>query len=269
MKGESSTLQRMLSIQNTYALPYSVTGIPVFDLKLLGEIDVQEFSLPDNIRLGHLAERVVSQLIDLSSEYDLRYENIQLIEDKNTIGELDFIIQEKRTKQVIHLEMAYKFYLYDPKVLDSEIENWIGPNRNDSLHKKLEKLKQKQFPLLYHPIATEILQGIDVDQACQALCLLTSLYLPYDYKKTISAKYTKALKGYYLNLETLISLDNDSKSYFLPARKSWGIDPSSQKFWNSLNDVKLKIKEILRRKQSVLCWIKEGDTFKETFVVWW
>jgi hypothetical protein len=38
------------------------------------------------------------------------YENIQVIEDK-TIGEIDFIIEDKNTKQVIHMELAYKFYL--------------------------------------------------------------------------------------------------------------------------------------------------------------
>jgi hypothetical protein len=48
------------------------------------------------------------------------YENIQVIEDKKTIGEIDFIIEDKNTKQVIHMELAYKFYL-DPSISSEPI----------------------------------------------------------------------------------------------------------------------------------------------------
>jgi hypothetical protein len=64
------------------------------------------------------------------------YENIQVIEDKKTIGEIDFIIEDKNTKQVIHMELAYKFYLFDPSISSEPINNWIGPNRDDSLQEK-------------------------------------------------------------------------------------------------------------------------------------
>ena len=46
---------------------------------------------------------------------------------------------------MIHLEIVYKFYLYDNTIGTSEIDHWIGPNRNDSLREKLEKLKSKRF----------------------------------------------------------------------------------------------------------------------------
>jgi hypothetical protein len=53
-----------------------------------------EFQLPTNIRLGHLVEKIVAELI-ASTNYKVLYENIQVIEDKKTIGEIDFIIEEK------------------------------------------------------------------------------------------------------------------------------------------------------------------------------
>ena len=71
------------------------------------------------------------------------YENVQIIEDKKTIGEIDFIIENITTKQLIHMELAYKFYLFDPTISSETVNNWIGPNRNDSLKEKLEKLASK------------------------------------------------------------------------------------------------------------------------------
>ena len=55
---------------------------------------------------------------------------------------LSEIIEDINAKQVIHMELAYKFYLFDPNISSESINNWIGPNRNDSLNEKLEKLKR-------------------------------------------------------------------------------------------------------------------------------
>jgi hypothetical protein len=144
------TKSRIVSILKANSLDYSITGLHAFNLSELSLATDLEFQLPTNIRLGHLAERIVSELIKSSSNYKVLYENIQVIEDKNTIGEIDFIIEEILTKRVIHIELAYKFYLFDPSISSEPINNWIGPNRNDSLKEKLDKLKNKQFPLLYH-----------------------------------------------------------------------------------------------------------------------
>jgi len=62
------------------------------------------------------------------------------------VGELDCLIL--RDKKPIHLEVIYKFYLYDASVGDTEIAHFIGPNRKDSLIEKLTKLQEKQLPIL-------------------------------------------------------------------------------------------------------------------------
>ena len=145
-----NTKSRITSILKAMSLDYSVTGLEAFSLFELALVPDLDFQLPTNLRLGHLAEVVVSGLIKLSTNYNVIYENIQLLEDKKTIGEIDFIIVENNTNKLVHMELAYKFYLYDPEISSDPLNNWINPNRNDSLIEKLGKVKRKQFSLLYH-----------------------------------------------------------------------------------------------------------------------
>ncbi len=263
------TKSRISSILETSSLDSSVTGLPTLDLSQLDLIGNLEFSLPTNKRLGHLAEKIVGELIKASSNYKILYENIQIIEEKRTIGEIDFIIQEIKTKQIIHLELAYKFYLFDPNISSEPINNWIGPNRNDSLKEKLKKLKSKQFPLLYHECASSKFNDIKVDLVTQTLCLLVSLFIPYEYKESLPPIYTKAIKGYYLRLEQFKNHDHSTKTYFIPSKKEWGMDPCENEIWNDFNGVEACIVRSLQERKAPLCWQKQGDSYSTFFIVWW
>ncbi len=216
-----------------------------------------------------MAERIVGELIKSSSNYKVLFENVQLIQDKTTIGELDFIIEEKATKKVLHIELAYKFYLFDPSISANTINNWIGPNRNDSLVEKLGKLKRKQFPLLYHPKAQLAFNKIEIDNISQALCLLASLYTPYEYKESFNPSYAKAIKGYYFGFDTFKGLDNSSKSYHIPSKKEWGMAPSDNESWTNFISVEKAILASMQEKQAPLIWQKKGNEYEAFFVVWW
>lgn len=263
------TKSRIASIVKANSLDFSITGLQTFDLSALNLPNDLEFQLPTNVRLGHLIEKIVSALIKASTNYKLLYENVQIIEDKKTIGEIDFIIQNENTKQLIHLELAYKFYLFDPRISLEPINNWIGPNRNDSLKEKLEKLKTKQFPLLYYNCAKSMFNTIAIDEVSQSLCLLVSLFIPYEYKGSFSPIYEKAIKGYYLNWETFMSLDNLAKTYYIPPKKEWGMAPSENEIWTDFNSIENSITTSIREKQSPLCWQKHKNSYLAFFIVWW
>ena len=268
-----NTKARIESILNANLLDTSITGLPTFrlsELQLNGNQKSElDFPLPANRRLGHLAERVVSELIKRSSNYNVLYENIQLIEIKRTIGEIDFLIEDVSTKQVMHLELAYKFYLFDPEISTNTFNNWIGPNRNDSLREKLGKLKRKQLPLLYHECAAVKLSSISIEEATQAICLLVSLFIPYKYEQDLDPEYKNAIKGYYIDLEAFCSLDNSIKSYHLPQKTEWGMDPSNNETWSDFNGIEKSIGTSIKQRQSTLCWLREGDVYSEIFIVWW
>ncbi len=260
---------RIASILQANTLGTEITGFETFHLSQLNLTTVLDFELPTNLRLGHLVEKIVAELIKSSTNYKILFENIQIKEDKRTIGELDFIIENSITKQLIHLELAYKFYLFDPTISSAPINNWIGPNRNDSLKEKLDKLKRKQFPLLYHTCAKSTLNDIETDKVSQALCLLVSLFIPYKYNESFSPNYEKAIKGYYLDFETFKTLDHSANAYYIPSKKEWGINPSENEIWTDFMGVENYIRISMEEKQAPLCWQKHNDSYIAFFIVWW
>jgi len=260
---------RITSILNTPTLDSSITGFHTFDLSNLTlETDI-DFPIPSGLRLGHVAEKIVSTLIKSSSNYVVLYENIQLIEQKQTIGEIDFILSDQQTQQIIHLELAYKFYLYDPSISSEPLHNWIGPNRNDSLKEKLDKLRTKQFPLLYHYATQAKLEQVDPKDISQQLCLLASLFIPYNDKTSFPANYQKAIKGYYLTRKAFIEMDHSERFYYIPPKSAWGIDPSENTHWESFDEVYPQIRNHMAAKQAPLCWQKYRDSYAAIFIVWW
>ena len=266
-------MSRIASIQHATQLDTTVTGIPSFELSSLelpGNLDVE---LPNNLRLGHLAEKVFSTLVKASTNYQILAENIQIGEGSKTIGELDFILQKKDTREVTHVELAYKFYLFDPSLSDDPVHCWIGPNRNDSLIEKLSKLKGKQFPLLHDSAASSHIQNIlghvDMQHVSQALCLLASLYVPFGYEASFGESERKAIKGFYLGIEKAKSIDSPLKTYYLPTKKEWGMEPAEHSLWNTFEDIEPTITERLSERRAVMVWQKEQDAYSSFFVVWW
>ena len=137
------------------------------------------------------------------------------------------------------------------------------------MHEKLNKLQQKQFPLLYHEATKAQLASIEIEKVSQKLCVLANLFIPYQHKEKFSEVYQKAIKGYYVNFDTFKRLDNPAKAYYIPTKKEWGIDPSENEIWTGFKDATASIIENLSAKRSLLCWQKYNNSFETFFIVWW
>ena len=264
-----SNKKRIDSIQRSAVLDSRITRLPTFDLsELILEKDV-EVILPTNLRLGHLAERAVSGLIKASSNYEVVFENLQLVEDSRTIGEIDFILTHRISKKVIHVELAYKFYLYDPSLSSIELNNWIGPNRNDSLKEKLEKVRNRQFPLLFHEATRAQLGEIPPEDIEQQLCLMAHLFIPYEAKVELSEEYQEAVQGYYITARQFKDKKHLGRAYCLPRKTDWGMNPADNDDWRSMEEVAPHISKSLSERQSVLCWEEHQESYSAFFIVWW
>lgn len=260
---------RITSILKASSLESSITRWGSFDLSQLDLPSDTDFQLPTNLRLGHLAEKVVSRLIKLSSNYIILHENIQIIENGKTLGEIDFILQDLSSHQVIHMELAYKFYLLDPSISDHLINNWIGPNRKDSLIEKLDKLNRKQFPMLNQVISKSKFENLKIDETSQALCLLASLYVPYNSTIKLDPNYQKHIRGHYININSFIDSDKTNKAFYIPPKTDWGINPSENKNWSGFTSIEPIINKSMEEKHALLCWEKNEDVYSEFFIVWW
>jgi len=92
-------------------------------------------------------------------DLELLARNLQIFEDKRTLGAFDFLIR-LATGQVEHWEVAVKFYLLDGHV--DVFEHWMGPNRRDRLDIKVTRMAQHQLPLSSHPSAANALAKLNV-----------------------------------------------------------------------------------------------------------
>lgn len=219
--------------------------------------------LPENIRLGHVAE--IFYMNNLKSFKRILYSNIQLIDDSVTLGELDFILVVEH--QTWHIEAAYKFYLLDPTENGGEINQWIGPNRKDSLAQKIHRIKNHQFKIIEKNTSKTILKekySIDkIDK--QAVLFKAQLFVPYNYN---TEDKQVEVAGFYMNIEQLNLFEKDK--FFIPSKMDWFCIPHSDVQWKGHESILPKIKHELASNFSPMIWIKtkKGELHK-AFIVWW
>ena len=246
----------------------SVYGLNQFEYTSHSNTEITDIAnLP--YRLGKRVEHFVCYDLEQHSDINLLAHNLQIQHNKQTIGELDVLLKHKQ--QPVHLEIIYKFYVYDPTVGTSELEHWIGPNRKDSLVQKLEKLKNKQLPLLFRPDTASYLQdlGLDSGQIQQNVLFKAQLFVPRVLKNSHFEQVNNAcIAGVYIKKEVLPSFQYCQ--FYIPSKVNWlaGIQP--QITWLEYANFNTELQVFLDKNQSPLVWIKHpnGNT-ERVFVVWW
>ncbi|MDC1227265.1 DUF1853 family protein, partial [Algibacter sp.] len=89
--------------------------------KITSKFNKIKIVLDDKLRLGKYVEQFVSFELDQQNDISVLAENIQIQDGKITLGELDCLLL--KNNKPIHLEVIYKFYLYDASVGESEIDH--------------------------------------------------------------------------------------------------------------------------------------------------
>jgi len=158
-------------------------------------------------RLGHRFEALVAYWFTISPNYKVLTQNHQIIIDGETKGELDFVIQHNKTKKIIHLEVAVKFYLGSDTLSDPYC--WFGTNTKDQLGRKIDHLKNHQTQLshLYKKHMPYIIN--------ESQCIIKGrLFYPENVSKSETPNFVSRnhLKGKWRFLnenkkETLIKID--------------------------------------------------------------
>lgn len=266
-KRTSIQLQAFLEI-NHLLLVNELLNVSEFNIENfeIGNKDISSLILK-SLRFGKRLERFFEFAIEHHSDYKILANSIQVLNEKITIGELDFIIQDIRSLDIYHVEITNKFYLCDNKI-ENENNRWIGPNRNDSLTNKIEKLKNKQF-LLLHNIHTQkklTNLGIDCKNIIPKINFKAQLFLPLSEYEGIS----RSIAGFYVSKIEFENEKYNSHQYFLPEKHDWQVHPRYCENWFSYVDIKPEIELYLTKRKSPMIWMKVNEhKFEKIFIVWW
>ena len=206
-----------------------------------------------------------------SQRYKLIAANLQIKGETETLGEIDYLVFDIETQQMLHIELACKFYLYDSKLNEPAIGKWIGPNRKDTLKEKLDKLHFKQFPLIRRAETQVTLEKLNVDSNTigQQLCLKAFLFLRKGMSRNqFSHNYQSCLVGYWIPFSEFISED-DTALYAIPKKKEWLLPMEEIEEWMNFSEALTVITPLINSKRSTLVYQKSNSEISRFFVVWW
>lgn len=227
--------------------------------------------LPKRLVLGKRAEHFLQHYLAQHPNIQLLQNSLQIItEEKQTLGELDFLYKNTATGQHYHLEQCFKFYV---DVGGGGLERWVGPNRRDSLVEKLEKLEKRQFPLLQHPQSQALLreQGLEANWFAPQLSYKAALFTPLEAPFPIDSPLNPACwKGHWLHWPQFLRQAPTHAHYYLPDKRDWGNAPATAPQWYDRSHILSQIEAWLDRDRSPLCWVRFPDaTYARWFVVGW
>lgn len=179
-----------------------------------------------SLRLGRHAESLLHFALERVSGLRLVAFNLPVRRagghGVQTLGELDFVWRDLASGQIVHWEMAAKFYLLVPPdegrgdgagngkgngpdageaVASPWLRNFVGPNLVDRLSDKLQHIVQRQLPLSHTPEAQAVL-GAPVDRS--EVYLLGWLFYPDGIEPPEAAAHGLApdhLRGWWSTLE--------------------------------------------------------------------
>ena len=245
-----------------------IAGLNQFDFISQSNSNFNKTSI-DEIRIGKLIEHFVLHELSENESIDIITSNLQVIDDKVTVGEIDALI--KHFNDFIHLEIVYKFYLYDPFIKTSELEKWIGPNRNDWLSKKIDKLKTKQFPILSHTKSKSILKqlGLNSNIFQPKVLFKAQLFVPFNMlNNKFELINNRCIKGFYISFKEVEKLK--TSLFYIPSKLDWLLETQLNVNWLDYSDFIIDLEKGLKQKKSPLCWIKSPQNeLQKIFVVFW
>ncbi|WP_037321487.1 DUF1853 family protein [Salegentibacter sp. Hel_I_6] len=246
--------------------------LPEIDGTLSKNIVEELPSLSTNFVMGKRVERFFEWIIRQNPRYKLLAENIQISRNKITLGELDFLLKDLITQKAIHIEMVYKFYVYDPS-FSVEMQRWIGPNRKDTFLQKSQKLKEKQFPLLFNNETKDLLDSLGLTplEILQKSCFKANLFVPKQLQEQQFPHINnKCIVGTWLHFKDFKDIAYRNFQFYAPKKQDWPILPKHGDTWFNHSEIITQIEISFERKKAPLIWMKKpGHVFERFFVVWW
>ncbi|MCB5162752.1 DUF1853 family protein [Marinomonas algarum] len=175
--------------------------------------------------MGSYFETLFSFAIEHLSTLIIRLEHTQIQADGRTLGEVDMLV-ETPIGTFHQFEIAIKFYLERP---DLAPHDWIGPNKNDSLLKKVTRARQHQLTMFTTPPGAAILDAVANKQKADGnLLMFGRLYSALNSQADIDAWLQQADRGGWIRVELLPRLAQHFTHYAKMKKPHWMASPSRE-----------------------------------------
>ncbi len=178
-------------------------------------------------RVGDYFERLVLLWLQLNPDYHDIQQHIRIYDNKRSIGELDFLFNDRVSDRSYHWEVAIKYYLlYQPADGEAQL---VGPNANDSFHKKHLKLVDKQLPLSATALAQAHFDSrVFIAPICAKALLKGYLFYPSGLTDKSAERGSlfdhvsgKHQKGWWTSVKDLAIPKQTNSSYWLLMKKPY------------------------------------------------
>ncbi|MGJ8637897.1 MAG: DUF1853 family protein [Opitutaceae bacterium] len=229
----------------------------VDDLPLVGVFERSLFGCPDatvelnfDQKLGHLYEDALALLLDSSGSINLLARNLQVVnQDGRTLGELDYLLEDRLLQRTIHLELAVKFYLAIE--VDGEWR-FPGPDPRDNWARKLERMCTHQFRLCESPEARSLLKkSFGVDAVVVQQLIYGRLFYPInsESRPLPNAIASTCRRGLWLYQHEWDRYFSDVEFVYLIPKPLWAVELTPC----VVSQLELVTVDVLQRAASVRC----------------
>ena len=219
-------------------------------------------------RLGHYFEQLVFYWLEVSKHFEILTSNHPLRNTKGiTKGEVDLIVRDTRTDTIEHWELAVKFYLALP---GEKGPLFIGPNANDYLHLKLQKLVEHQCGILKTEEGIQLLKDLNIEAVSARLFVKGALYyhpkMTYSNSPAINPRHNKGWWIYYNEVQEFLKEDSQ---FLLLHKKDWLSSVSqNENLLSKLDCLERLYSELKDSPRSLyLACFKNGELQSTGFVV--
>jgi len=247
-------------------------GVTQFQFPVINLSRFTPQPISNTLRLGHQMEAIFKQLLVYDSPYKILISNLPIRAEKQTLGEIDFLLEHRLNKRLVHVELTYKFYILNTEITVPRLQ-LNGPNLKDAFAFKLEKIKNQQFPLIHTEASKKVLKnyGIDNSSINSEVCFKAQLFIPYGKKIALDSLFnTGCIAGYWLKILNFNEIDFGKPQYYIPNKKNWAIPPHNDVSWISYEYALKQIREQAMQERTPMVWLKNIEgLLKKFFIVWW
>ncbi|MBJ7538824.1 DUF1853 family protein [Marinomonas transparens] len=212
--------------------------------------------------LGSYFEALFSFAIEHLSSLKIVDEHFQIEANGKTLGEVDMLV-ETLEGELHQFEIAIKFYLQRP---DLHPHDWIGPNKNDSLLKKVTRAREHQLSILQTKEGRLVVEKVAKGRAIQSsLLIFGRLYMALDSSQSVANWLQQSKFGAWVYVSDLVHLIPSFTHYSVLQKPHWLASPNlthNTPFFSSEYPYNLVSEFLLDSRPKHLCLWRDHACFE-------